>query len=82
MEYGKEERSLGAGMVIGGYTLLVLARTTLLMIAYASCFMPLTSELLFPLSALLTPLLPENRVRCCEIVSTFLWGRQSLQFQL
>ena len=68
---GEEERSLGVGMVIDGYTLLILARTTLLMIAYASCLMQLTSELLFPLSALLTTLLPENRVRCCEIVSAF-----------
>ena len=35
---GEEERSLGVGMVIDGYTLLILARTTLLMIAYASCY--------------------------------------------
>ena len=54
---GEEERSLGAGCVIDGYTLLVLLRATLSMIAYAACFMPLTSELLFLLS-LLSPKIP------------------------
>ena len=38
-DMGKGEWSLGVGVVIDGYTLLILRRTTLLTIFYALCLM-------------------------------------------